>query len=281
MRIVIVTGLSGAGKSTALRALEDYGYFCIDNLPLPMLRAMVEWLETEGRVKELAVAVDARQHEYLDDYQAELGTLSSLGHRLDVLYLDADDECLVRRYSATRRLHPLAADDLTEGIRRDRKILDSLRSVADVIDTSRLNVHQLKAIIQDRYSNGHNAGLSVVLQSFGFKHGLPRESNLVFDVRFLRNPYFDPVLTDRDGRDAAVSRYVLDTNEAKTMVDHVEGLLRFTIPEFERERKLYLTVAIGCTGGRHRSVAVVEELHRRLKDRWNIVVKHRDLDLRT
>lgn len=281
MRIIIVTGLSGAGKSTALRALEDYGYYCIDNLPLPMLRSMAEWLEAQGSVKELAVAVDARQHEYLNDYQAVLGTLSSLGHRVDVLYLDADDECLVRRYSATRRLHPLSGEDLTEGIRRDREILDSLRTVADVIDTSRLNVHQLKAIIQDRYSTGDGGGLSVVILSFGFKHGLPRESNLVFDVRFLRNPYFDPVLTDRDGRDPDVARYVLDTSEAQTMVDHIEGLLGFTLPEFERERKLYLTVAIGCTGGRHRSVAVVEELHRRLKDRWNIVVKHRDLDLKT
>lgn len=280
MNIVIVTGLSGAGKSTALRALEDYGFFCVDNMPLPLASRLVDWMATEGAVRELAIAVDARQHHYLSSYGAEIERLARLGHEVQVLYLEATEECLVRRFSTTRRRHPLSGKDLVAGIRQDRGILAELRTIADVIDTSSLNLHQLKAIIQDRYGRGQ-ARLAVVLLSFGFKHGLPRESNLLFDVRFLPNPYFDARLTDRDGRDSEVSRYVLETREAPVLIDHLETLLRFALPQFERERKLYLTVSVGCTGGRHRSVAVVEELGRRIKSDWDVLVKHRDLDLRT
>jgi RNase adapter protein RapZ len=283
MHIVIVTGLSGAGKSTALRALEDYGFYCVDNMPLPLASRLVDWIAAEGaagRIDTLALAVDARQHPYLDSYRREIDQLMALGHELDVLYLEASEECLVRRYSESRRRHPLSGTDLIAGIRRDSDILAELRTIADVIDTDALNVHQLKAIIQDRYGRGQ-ARLSVVLLSFGFKHGLPREANLLFDVRFLPNPYFDPGLTERDGRDPEVAGHVLGSVEARELIDHIEGLLRFTLPRFEKERKLYLTVAVGCTGGRHRSVAVVAELYRRIKRDWDILVKHRDLDLRT
>ncbi|MCG8421794.1 MAG: RNase adapter RapZ [Proteobacteria bacterium] len=280
MHIVIVTGLSGAGKSTALRALEDYGFFCVDNMPLPVASQLVDWISGNGHVGQLAIAVDARQHEYLDSYRQELDRLVHQGHKVDVLYLDASDECLVRRFSTTRRRHPLSRDDLVEGISRDRQIMAELRGMADVIDTETLNPHQLKALIQDRYGHGEGT-LSVVMLSFGFKHGLPREANLVFDVRFLRNPYFDPELTEHDGRDPRVASYVLDTPEAKSMLEHIETLLRFALPQFQREGKLYLTVAVGCTGGRHRSVAMVEELCRRMCGDWDALVKHRDLDLRT
>ncbi len=282
MHIVIVTGLSGAGKSTALRALEDYGFYCIDNMPLPMVSELVNWITAQdgaSAIEELAIAVDARQRQYLDSYREELNRLSAMGHEVEVLYLDASDDCLVRRFSATRRRHPLSRGDLIDGIRRDREIMAELHNISDVIDTETLNVHQLKALIQDRYGQGISE-LSVVLLSFGFKYGLPSESNLVFDVRFLRNPYFDPDLTALDGRDQRVASYVLDTDEAQKLLDHLEGLLRFALPHFQSERKLYLTVAVGCTGGRHRSVAMVEELHRRLGENWDIVVKHRDLDLR-
>ena len=280
MHIVIVTGLSGAGKSTALRVLEDYGFYCIDNMPLPLAGQLVDWVSAEGNIQELALAVDARQYDYLDSYGSELDRLRNLGHDVEVLYLHASDECLVRRFSASRRLHPLSDSDLLEGIRRDREIMAELYSESEIIDTEHINVHQLKALIQERY--GQSKGeLSVVLLSFGFKHGLPRESNLVFDVRFLRNPYFIPELTQLDGRNDKVARYVLDTPEAGTMLEHIDGLLRFALPEFQRERKLYLTVAVGCTGGRHRSVAMVMELYGRFRDDWNVVVKHRDLDLRT
>jgi RNase adapter protein RapZ len=279
MRIVIVTGLSGAGKSTALRALEDCGFYCVDNVPLPLTAPLIDWLVADGKVQDLALAVDARQHAYLAGYGREIEGLRALGHDVDVLYLEASDEDLVRRYATTRRRHPLSRDDLTDGIRRDRQILAQLRRAADLVDTSHLNVHQLKGIIQDRY--GHDGRLAVTFLSFGFQHGVPREANLMFDVRFLRNPYFDPVLTDRDGRDADVARYVLESSEAGALLGHLDALLSFVLPQFQKERKLYLTVAVGCTGGRHRSVAIVEELHHRFHGDWDVLVKHRDLDLRS
>jgi UPF0042 nucleotide-binding protein len=280
MRIVIVTGLSGAGKSTALRALEDHGYYCVDNVPLPLVGQMIDWMVAEGDVDELAIAIDARQHAYLDGYREEIERLRRLGHKVDVLFLDSSDEALVRRYSATRRLHPLSRTDLMEGIRRDRVVLAELRRVGQIIDTSSLNVHQLKGIIQDHFGDAHH-GLSAMLLSFGFQFGVPQEANMVFDVRFLANPYFVPHLTELDGRDPQVVRYVLDTEEGRAMLDHMERLLRFVLPQFQKERKLYLTIAIGCTGGRHRSVALVEELRNRIRGDWDVLVKHRDLDVRS
>lgn len=280
MRIVIVTGLSGAGKSTALRALEDHGYYCVDNVPVPLVGQMIDWMVSEGEVSELAIAVDARQHQYLGGYREEIERLRRLDHKVDVLFLEATSDTLVRRYSATRRLHPLSRTDLVEGIARDREILAELRRLGEVVDTSSLNVHQLKGIIQDHYGVDEN-GLSVMLLSFGFKNGVPREANLVFDVRFLPNPYFVPQLTESDGRDPDVAQYVLATEEAGLMLDHIGRMLRFVLPQFQRERKLYLTVAVGCTGGRHRSVALVEELRDRLGEDWDVLVKHRDLDLRS
>lgn len=280
MRIVIVTGLSGAGKSTALRALEDHGFYCVDNVPLPLVGQMIDWMVAEGDVSELAIAVDARQHQYLDGYREEIERLRRLGHKVDVLFLDSSNDALVRRYSATRRLHPLSPTDLMEGIRRDRVILAELRRLGQIIDTTSLNVHQLKGIIQDRYADADH-GLSVMLLSFGFQYGVPQEANMVFDVRFLANPYFVPQLTELDGRDPRIGRYVLDTEEGRAMLDHMEGLLRFVLPQFQKERKLYLTIAIGCTGGRHRSVALVEELRNRIRGDWDVLVKHRDLDVRS
>jgi UPF0042 nucleotide-binding protein len=280
MRIVIVTGLSGAGKSTALRALEDHGFYCVDNVPLPLIGQMIDWMVGEGDIAELAIAVDARQHHYLDGYREEIERLRRLGHKVDVLFLDSTNDALVKRYSATRRLHPLSRTDLMEGIRRDRVILAELRRLGQIIDTSSLNVHQLKGIIQDRYADADH-GLSVMLLSFGFQYGVPQEANMVFDVRFLANPYFVPQLTELDGRDPSVLRYVLDTEEGRAMLDHIEGLLRFVLPQFQKERKLYLTIAIGCTGGRHRSVALVEELRNRIRGDWDVLVKHRDLDVRS
>lgn len=280
MRIVIVTGLSGAGKSTALRALEDHGYYCVDNVPLPLVGQMIDWMVGEGDVGELAIALDARQHAYLDGYREEIERLRRLGHKVDVLFLDSSNEALVRRYSATRRLHPLSRTDLMEGIRRDRVVLAELRRVGQIIDTSSLNVHQLKGIIQDHFGDAHH-GLSAMLLSFGFQYGVPQEANMVFDVRFLANPYFVPHLTELDGRDPQVVRYVLDTEEGRAMLDHMERLLRFVLPQFQKERKLYLTIAIGCTGGRHRSVALVEELRNRIRGDWDVLVKHRDLDVRS
>jgi UPF0042 nucleotide-binding protein len=275
MQIVIVTGLSGAGKSTALRALEDIEFTCVDNIPVPLVSQLVEYLVQEGDRDKLAIAVDSRQHRNLGGWTTALAKLRIAGHRLDVMFLDASDEVLLRRYSETRRRHPLSGDELTEGIRRDREVMNELRTGAAVIDTSHLNMHQLKTIIQSRY--GGTGKLAVTLVSFGFKHGLPIELNHVFDVRFLPNPYFEPTLTHLDGRDPAVAGYVLGPDGLE-LVRQVEGILRFSLPQFQKEGKLYVTICIGCTGGRHRSVAIVEELRKRLGSSWDIMVRHRDVD---
>jgi len=275
MQIVIVTGLSGAGKSTALRALEDIEFYCVDNLPMPLAAQMVEHLAQEGDRDKLAIAIDSRQRRNLAGWATALARLRGAGHRLEVMFLDASDEVLLRRYSETRRRHPLSGDDLSDGIRLDREVMAELRVGAAVIDTSHLNMHQLKSIIQERY--GGTGKLAVTLVSFGFKHGLPLELNHVFDVRFLPNPYFEPALTHLDGRDPEVAAYVLGPDGLE-LVRQVEGILRFSLPQFQKEGKLYVTICVGCTGGRHRSVVIVEELRRRLGSAWDILVRHRDID---
>jgi UPF0042 nucleotide-binding protein len=275
MQIVIVTGLSGAGKSTALRALEDIEFFCVDNIPVPLVATMVDHLAHEGDRDKVAIAIDSRQRRNLQAWSETLARLRGAGHRLEVMFLDATDEVLLRRFSETRRRHPLSGDDLSDGIRRDREVMAELRHGAAVVDTSNLNMHQLKAIIQDRY--GGTGKLAVTLVSFGFKHGLPLEFNLVFDVRFLPNPHFEPALTHLDGRDPDVAKFVFGPDGSE-LVRHIEGLLRFSLPQFQKEGKLYVTICVGCTGGRHRSVAVVEELRRRLGSDWDILVRHRDVE---
>ncbi|MBK9070850.1 MAG: RNase adapter RapZ [Myxococcales bacterium] len=276
MQVVIVTGLSGAGKSTALRALEDTEFYCVDNIPLPLVDALVERLANEGEFAKLAVAIDGRQRRHLPEWELALGRLRAQGHRLEVMFLEASEEALLRRFSETRRRHPLSGEDLPHGVRLDRELLAPLRDQAIVVDTSNLNAHQLKAIIQDHF--GGDGKLAVTFVSFGFKHGLPVDFNLVFDVRFLPNPFFEPTLTEKDGRDREVADYVLGSEAGAELVDHIERLLRFSLPQFQREGKLYVTTAIGCTGGRHRSVAIVEELRRRLGGQWDILLRHRDID---
>jgi len=275
MQIVIVTGLSGAGKSTALRALEDIEFTCVDNIPVPLVAQMVDHLAHEGDRDKLAIAIDARQKRNLTAWRESLAKLRGAGHRLEVMFLDASEEVLLRRFSETRRRHPLSGDDLIDGIRRDRELMTELRQGAAVVDTSNLNTHQLKSIIQDRY--GGTGKLAVTIVSFGFKHGLPLEFNLVFDVRFLPNPHFEPNLTHLDGRDPDVAKFVFGPDGSE-LVRHIEGLLRFALPQFQKEGKLYVTICVGCTGGRHRSVAVVEELRRRLGHDWDVLVRHRDVE---
>lgn len=279
-RVVVVTGLSGGGKSTALRALEDLEWFCVDNLPLPLVKPFFDLMERNapGKAKKVAIGLDARQGDFLAGFKAEIEALRGRGYQIEILYLDADDDLLVRRYSETRRRHPLAGDDLRAGIEREKKMLRPLREVAEaIVDTSYLNVHQLKGIIQERYGR-QDGSLSVTLLSFGFKHGLPAEADLVFDVRFLPNPYFVEALSALSGRDPAVASFVLDGGEAGEFLNRTLDFLTYALPRYAREGKAYLTIAVGCTGGRHRSVAVVEELGRRLGEKWHLTIRHRDLD---
>ena len=275
MKIVIVTGLAGGGKTTALRALEDLGFFCCDNLPVSLFLSFVESLEQES-ITKCAISVDGRQLHFIDEYHRQVEQLREAGHDIEVLFLEAADTVLLRRYSETRRRHPLSGDDVTEGIRQDREALASLRDNAIVVNTGGLNVHEIKAIVTGRFTGGPGT-LAVNIQSFGFKYGLPIESELVFDVRYLPNPYFDPVLGPQDGRDSQVADYVFADSSATQTIERIEDYLRFSLPLFASEGKLYITVGIGCTGGRHRSVAVSEELARRLKEDWHVLLRHRDL----
>ncbi len=278
MRIVVVTGVSGAGKSTALRALEDLEYFCVDNLPLPLVEKFIELIEAQNETEKVALVIDAREGEFLSSYREAFSSLRAKGHPVEVLFLDTPDEQLLRRFSETRRRHPLAGDDLRAGILRERAMLQPLREDAEaIVDTGNLNVHQLKGIIQERY--GRTAGaLSVTLLSFGYKHGFPAEADVILDVRFLPNPYFIENLSGSTGLEADVARYVLENDDAREYTRKVEDLLRFMLPRMEREGKAYLTIAIGCTGGRHRSVALVQELARRMAGKWSLTVRHRDLE---
>jgi UPF0042 nucleotide-binding protein len=274
-RVVIVTGLSGGGKSTALRALEDLDYFCADNLPLPLVEPCMALLDDKR--DRVALGIDARQGDLLGSFKEVVRKLRQR-HDVEVLFLDADDDLLVRRFSETRRRHPLAGDDLRAGIAKEREILRPLRENAEAfVDTTSLNVHQLKGIIQERYGRAEG-GLSVTMLSFGFKHGLPAEADVVIDVRFLPNPYFVEALSALSGNDATVASFVLDSPETQEFLDRTTDWLAHALPRYEREGKAYLTIAVGCTGGRHRSVAVANVLARRLGHGRKITVRHRDLE---
>jgi len=282
-RILLVTGMSGGGKSTANKALEDAGWFCIDNLPIVLLPKLLELAAHGGsdEVERLALVVDAREGRFLDSVPAALDEARQAGHSVEVLFLDCADEALQRRFSETRRRHPLSPEGtVAEGVARERQMLKAVRDIADeVIDSTRLTVHELREQITFRFG-GTRAQQRLVMNlvSFGFRHGLPAASDLVLDVRFLPNPYFVEGLKAHPGTDARVSQWVLEKPAAQEFLGHAEGLLRFLLPQYRAEGKSYLTVSIGCTGGRHRSVALVEELNRRLSGgAARIRVAHRDV----
>jgi UPF0042 nucleotide-binding protein len=277
MKLVVVTGVSGAGKSTALRALEDLGYYAADNLPLPLVPKFLELVSARPDIDRAALGIDARGGEFLDGATAIFADIERMGHAVEILFLDASDEILIRRFSETRRKHPLADMDIRAGILKEREKLSVLRQAADaLVDTGTLTVHVLRALIMERY--GHVEGdLAVTLLSFGFKHGIPVEADMVLDVRFLPNPFFVPQLSALSGEDEAVARFVLDDPETKPFVDKAEALVAVSVEGFQREGKSYATVAIGCTGGRHRSVAIAKELGRRLGGRFSVSIRHRDI----
>jgi RNase adapter protein RapZ len=284
LRIVLLTGMSGGGKSTAIRALEDAGWFCIDNLPVLLVPKLLELVVhgASDEVHRLALVIDAREGRFLDQTPQAVDEVRRAGHRLEVVFLDSADETLTRRFSETRRRHPLSPEGtVADGIALERKLLTALRAIADVvIDTTRMNVHELRDVITARFGAAGDAdALNVTLVSFGYRNGIPANSDLVLDVRFLPNPYFVEGLKPHPGTDPRVSEWVLARPQTQEFLERLESLLAFLLPQYKAEGKSYLTVSLGCTGGRHRSVALAEELSKRLTDRHRARVKvtHRDV----
>ena len=282
MHVVIVTGLSGSGKSTAIRVLEDLGFYCIDNLPVVLTPKFIELCQnSEEDIQRVALGIDLRERAFLGDYASVLDDIRRAGHRIEILYLDAADDVLVRRFSETRRPHPLAEGaNVAAGIARERTGLAGLKALADrIIDTSAFTVHQLRDELRRLLADvaSGEAAMRVLLLSFGYKYGLPTDTDIVLDVRFLPNPFFVEELRALDGTDPAVSRYVLERTETQEFLALTTALLDFALPLYVREGKRYLTVGLGCTGGRHRSVALVVELERRLGGQgFPVRVQHRD-----
>ncbi|HEY7830875.1 MAG TPA: RNase adapter RapZ [Solirubrobacteraceae bacterium] len=285
--LVIITGFSGAGKSTAMNVFEDAGYFCVDNLPPEMIRSLVELFMHEGsKVERAAVVSDVRGGVYFEALQAVVEELDALGLTHHTLFLEAAEQTLVNRYKETRRRHPLAPDgSVGEGVTAERSLLEPLRSRADlVIDTTTMSAATLRGKIADELlPRQHATRLAVTFMSFGFKHGPPREEDLAFDVRFLPNPHYEPELRDLTGRDQAVIDYVARDGRLGELYERLHPLLDFLLPQYVAEGKSHLVIAIGCTGGRHRSVAIAEHLAERYRTNEDLVVAlaHRDIDKRS
>jgi UPF0042 nucleotide-binding protein len=277
---VILTGLSGAGKSTAAKAFEDLGYYCVDNVPPVLLPKIVEVVaEARGNDARVAMGVDVRGAEFLPDLSRVLEELRGGENDVRVLFLDAADEALLRRFSETRRRHPVPARGAKEAIRKERVILSPLREMSDeVIDTTQLTVHQLRDALARRFRRKGSRGLQVSVVSFGFRYGIPAEADMVVDVRFLPNPNFVSDLKEHSGLDRRVREYVFDGRIARSFMRRLAGMLHFLLPLYRKEGKAYFTLAVGCTGGRHRSVAVAVAIGNILRKKdESVVVAHRDL----
>ncbi len=279
--VLIVTGMSGAGRSSAAKVLEDIGYTVIDNLPPSLLSLAVQSHDIPEAHGHLAVVVDSRGGLPIEELKDALTTLEREGVTARIVFLDADDDVIVARYTENRRPHPLGKDTISASLRAERALLADLKELADVvIDTSNLNVHQLRERLTSQFSEDDSGRpMRVTVRSFGFKHGPPRDADLLLDVRFLPNPYWQEDLRGLRGIDAPVSDYVMTSQGAEEFLSRIEGLLSFLLPLYQSEGKSYLAIAIGCTGGHHRSVAIAEEIASRL-DQMGVaaVVRHRDID---
>lgn len=281
MRVVIVTGLSGSGKSTAIHVLEDLGFYCIDNLPVTLIPRFLELCaKSEDPISRVALGIDLRERVSLREYPAVLEELRHQGQRVEILYFEAADEVLLRRFSETRRPHPAAGGGgIEQGIRIERERLTGLRELADqIIDTSALTVHELRDQLRQLLSKTPTQmSLLVTIESFGFKYGVPTDADIMLDVRFLPNPFFVESLRLKTGTDKEVADFVLHQDETRRFLTHLEALLQTTLPLYIREGKSYLTLAIGCTGGRHRSVAIAETLATQVQAwGYTVQVRHRD-----
>ena len=282
--IFIITGLSGSGKSCAIAALEDTGFYCVDNMPVALLPKFVELpIKSNSEIVGLAFVMDLREKGFLSMYPSIFESLKGKGYKLKILFLEADENILLERYSQTRRHHPLSiGKSLLEGIRTEQEQLEELKNAADnIINTSHYNVHKLKSVIRSIALQSKNfAPMSINILSFGFKYGVPTDVSLIMDVRFLLNPYFVPELKALDGKTEKVKNYVLNNDDTKSFLKKYLDFLDYLIPLYEKEGKAYLTIGIGCTGGRHRSVVIAEAISKQIKkpDR-KIMVTHRDIDL--
>ena len=281
--IMIITGLSGSGKSTAVAALEDVGFFCVDNMPVDLLPKFLELpIQGDSELSGFAVVMDLREKGFVTRHEAVLSDLRQKGFRFEIIFLEADEKILVQRFSATRRQHPLARDGgLLAGIQTEVQRLQPLRAAADfVIDTTRLNVHELKAKVVEAVKTHRSLRpMRILMLSFGFKYGLPPEADILIDVRFLLNPYFVPELKPLDGEAPAIREFVLKSPDASAFMAKYTELLDFLIPLYEREGKTRLTMAVGCTGGRHRSVAIARALHDHIAAvRGGVELIHRDIN---
>jgi UPF0042 nucleotide-binding protein len=282
--IFIITGLSGSGKSCAIAALEDTGFYCVDNMPVALLPKFVELpIKGDSEIVGLAFVMDLREKGFLSMYPSIFESLKEKGYKLKILFLEADENILLERYSQTRRHHPLSlGKSLLEGIRTEQEQLKKLKIAADnIINTSHYNVHKLKSVIQGiALQSKKFAPMSINILSFGFKYGVPTDVSLIMDVRFLLNPYFVSDLKALDGKTEKVKNYVLNNDDTRTFLKKYLDFLDYLIPLYEKEGKAYLTIGIGCTGGRHRSVVIAEAISKHIKkpDR-KIIVTHRDIDL--
>ena len=283
MRFVVVTGMSGGGKSTALRMLEDVGFYCVDNLPVPLIEKVVELIATPGgEVTKVALGLDVRADQAFEDVQKILEKLKANGYSFEILFMEANDKTLLKRYKETRRVHPLSPDGrIEDGIKKERKILSDIREKSDyVIDTSNLLTRELKEELERIFvQNEEYNSLMVTILSFGFKHGIPADADLVFDVRFLPNPFYIDELKYKTGNDKEVQDYVMSFPEAHSFIDKLVDMIEFLIPNYVKEGKYQLIIGIGCTGGKHRSVTLANELYKRMKNQgdYGLKIDHRDV----
>ena len=285
MRFVVVTGMSGGGKSTALKMLEDAGFYCVDNLPVSLIEKFAELITMPGsEVSKVVLGLDVRSDQSFEDATRVLENLKQKGYKLEILFMDARTDVLIKRYKETRRIHPLAPEGrLEDGVKAERKGLANIRRHADyVIDTSNLLTRELKEELDRIFvENGEYNSLMVTVMSFGFKHGIPADADLVLDVRFLPNPFYIEDLKHKTGNDREVQEYVMGFEEAEIFMEKLTDLIRFLIPNYVKEGKYRLVIAIGCTGGKHRSVTLANELYKRMKDKgkYGIKLYHRDVSI--
>ena len=284
LHIMIISGLSGSGKSTAMKALEDSGYYCIDNMPATLIPTFIELCQHSTRgVSKVAIVVDIRGKEFLEDFQKRIQNLRKKGHDVKIIFLESANDILIRRYSETRRSHPVGKEQglpLPEAVKKERGEMAFLREIADeVIDTSDLTVHQLRDSIMERLMPSPTKQMKTTLLSFGYSYGLPAEADIVMDVRLLPNPFFVRELRALTGKDKEVKDYVLKQEETATFLQQFSEMIKYLIPLYEKEGKSYLTIAVGCTGGKHRSVVITEQLATMVGQQGKeITVRHRDIE---